>query len=229
MDSIILDNIPLQIDLGGLMRTLHVKEQSGYTDELKQMVRAAQQIGRPKTVFKIAYIESRGEDSITADGLIFTSRVLRINLEQIHRIFPYIATCGMELEEWAQSQKDLLQRFWAEAINEWVAISAVRFLEEYLVERYQVGKISTMNPGSLDWPIQEQITLFKLLGDPEASIGVRLTDSLLMIPTKSVSGIWFSSETSFTTCQLCPREHCTGRRAPYDRDLYERKYRKRIC
>jgi hypothetical protein len=230
VDSIILDNIPFQIDLDELMQILHVKAQNRYTDELKQLAQVAQKIAKPKAMYKVVYIESTGEDSITADGLIFTSRVLRVNLEQTHRIFPYVATCGMELEEWARSKEDLLQRFWAEAINEWVLFSAVRFLEKHLVEQYQVGKISTMNPGSLDdWPLQEQPTLFTLLGDPQAAIGVRLTDSLLMIPTKSVSGIWFASETSFASCQLCQCENCRGRKAPYDRDLYEGKYRKSIC
>lgn len=39
-----------------------------------------------------------------------------------------------------------------------------------------------------DWPLTQQQPLFTLLGDPEASIGVQLTDSLLMIPNKSLSG-----------------------------------------
>jgi hypothetical protein len=56
-------------------------------------------------------------------------------------------------------------------------------------------------------------------------VGVRLTDSCLMMPTKSVSGIRFPTETSFESCQLCPRDDCPGRRAPYDSGLYDRRYR----
>ncbi len=227
MDTVILDHIPFQIDLDDLMQTLHVKAHSRHTDELERLGRAAQAIGRPKAMYKVAYIESKGEDTIAADGVVFASRVLRVNLEHAHRIFPYVVTCGMELEEWARSIKDLLQHFWADAINEWTLRSASQFLEEHLVEQHQLGQTSTMNPGSLeDWPLQEQRALFALLGDPQAAIGVRLTDSLLMVPTKSVSGIRFPTETSFASCQLCPRENCRGRRAPYDKDLYERKYRK---
>jgi len=46
-----------------------------------------------------------------------------------------------------------------------------------------------MNPGSLeDWPLTEQRVLFALLGDPQAAIGVRLTDSLLMCrPRRSLA------------------------------------------
>jgi len=83
-----------------------------------------------------------------------------------------------------------------------------------------------MSPGSLeDWPITEQPRLFKLLGEGAAATGVRLTDSCLMLPTKSLSRLTFPSEHGFESCRLCPRERCPGRRAPYDPDLYARRYK----
>jgi hypothetical protein len=45
-----------------------------------------------------------------------------------------------------------------------------------------------------------------------------------MVPTKSVSGIIFPTEADFQSCQLCERENCPNRRAPYDEMLYEQKY-----
>ena len=42
-----------------------------------------------------------------------------------------------------------------------------------------------------------------------------LTDSYLMLPTKSVSGVYFETEKSFNSCQLCTREMCPSRRAAY--------------
>ena len=61
----------------------------------------------------------------------------------------------------------------------------------------------------------QQRQLFQLLGDVESSIGVRLTDSFLMIPNKTVSGILFPTEVPFYSCQLCTREACPRRRAEY--------------
>lgn len=82
-----------------------------------------------------------------------------------------------------------------------------------------------MNPGSLeDWPLREQHNLFSLLGDSCEAIGVRLTKSAMMVPLKSMSGIEFESGEKFFNCQLCPREKCPGRRAPYDAQLYAAKY-----
>jgi hypothetical protein len=103
---------------------------------------------------------------------------------------------------------------------------AIQFLYDYLDARFQIPTSSTMNPGSLeDWPIQEQRPLFDLLGDPQQAIGVILNSSYLMQPTKSVSGVRFPLEETFASCQLCPRQNCPSRRAPYDPDLYEQKYR----
>jgi len=82
-----------------------------------------------------------------------------------------------------------------------------------------------MSPGSLaDWPITQQTQLFTLLGDVEGAIGVQLTDSFLMVPMKSVSGMHFPTEISFHSCSLCPRKECPGRSAPYDEHLWAEKY-----
>lgn len=226
MDAIILDDIPFQIDLGLLMKKLRVREGQSYVDEVKRIASKAEAIARPKAIYKVAFIESKEDQAVVIDGIQMNSRVLRVNLEQAHRVFPFIATCGMELQDWAESIDDILRRFWAETINEMALRVAIKALNQHLDERYRPGRTSAMSPGSLgEWPIQAQRPLFALLGDPKEAIGVRLTDSLLMVPTKSVSGIRFPKEESFESCQLCPRENCPGRRAPYDRDLYDKEYR----
>ncbi len=92
----------------------------------------------------------------------------------------------------------------------------------HLKSKFALEKISSMAPGSLaDWPIEEQGPLFKLLGDVETSIGVQLTDSLLMLPAKSISGIFFPTAVSFVSCQLCPRKRCESRKAKYSPKLAE--------
>jgi hypothetical protein len=221
-----MDNIPFQIDTTELLKRLRMNADDEYAKDVRQLAEEAQGIGRPKALYKVSYVESRGEDFVVTDGVKLTSRVLRVNLEKAHRVFPFIATCGAELEEWSNSIDDVLKRYWSDTIKH-VALGAARkALDEHLVERYELGMTSVMNPGSLaDWPLPEQRRLFEILGDTEGAIGVKLTDSFLMVPTKSVSGLRFPTEVRFVNCQLCPREKCPGRRAAYDKDLYEKKYR----
>ena len=226
MDSVTLDRIPFQIDLDQLLKRLHTKEHRQYVEEVKRLASDAQAVGRPKALYKVAFVESRGDDYVVLDGVMFTSRVLRVNLDRAHRVFAYVATCGMELQEWADSIDDVLDRYWAETIKEMALRSATGALEDHLAELYRPGRTATMSPGRLpEWPLKQQRPLFTLLGNPRDSIGVQLTDSFLMIPTKSASGIRFPTQEGFESCQLCPRKHCPGRRAPYDKDLYDRRYR----
>ena len=226
MDPIVLNSIPFQLDTAALRKKLHVKEGSHHAEELDCLIQGVQKAGRPKALYKEAFIESRTDETVTLDGITFKSRILRVNLENVYRVFPYAVTCGLELEEWSKKITDFLQGFWAEEIKETILYGARDYFLKHAGDHYHLGHTARMNPGSLaDWPIEEQRPLFTLLGNAQELIGVHLTPSLMMVPTKSVSGILFPTESDFASCQLCPREICPGRKAPYDKDLYDKKYR----
>lgn len=226
MDSTTLTFPALEVNLPALLAELRVRPGSDGEAEVGRLAAELRSIARPKAVYRVVFIEERGDDYILADGARLTSRVLRVNLDGINRFFPFVATSGPEAEAWALAQEGVVRRFWADAVNQALLHAAVIALQEHLRERFALGAVSMMNPGSLaDWPLREQRTLFSLLGDVRGAVGVELTQSLLMVPTKSVSGIFFPAEETFASCQLCPREVCPNRRAPYDPELYDRKYR----
>ena len=80
-----------------------------------------------------------------------------------------------------------------------------------------------MNPGSLDgWPIEQQVELFNLLENKNKDLGVELTESFLMVPQKSVSGILFKSKSGYTNCKLCEMVNCPSRKSPFEPGLRER-------
>lgn len=216
-DPIILDDIPFQIDLPALLKTLRIKPQSSYARQVETMVREAQEIARPKAFFKLAFIVSRDDQHVNMDGILFTSRVLSRNLAETQRAIAYLVTCGLELDAWSRSYEDMLPHYWADVLMESAARQASRYLDEHLKQRFKLRRISSMHPGSLaDWPITQQRELFSLLGDTQSAIGVTLTESMLMLPAKSVSGLCFAVTMDFESCTLCPRENCPTRHAPYD-------------
>jgi hypothetical protein len=223
--STVLDALPFRVDLHRLLARLHVDRDSSYAQEVRALVRDAEAVSHPKALYCVAYVDSRGDDWVVVNQVRFSSRVLAVNLEGVHRIFAYVATCGVELDAWAHSIDDVLCRYWTEAIREMALRRATVLLHEHLEQRFQLVQTATMSPGRLaDWPLREQVPLFELLGDTVAAIGVHLTDSYLMIPTKSVSGIRYPTQESFESCQLCPREVCPNRKAPYEKDLYQTRY-----
>lgn len=226
MDTIALTNFACQIDFEELIVKLHMANNSTYIAKIREMVTEAQLLGRPKAVYGSAYIESKGDNSVIIDGVKFTSRVLRVNMEETFQAFPFVVTCGTELEDWSQRFGDYFESYCADAIKEMVLRAARQEFDSYVDQRHALGHAVNMNPGSLaDWPISEQNPLFQLLGNVRELIGVQLLDSCLMFPMKTVSGIRFPKAGTFESCQLCSREQCPGRKAPYDQGLYDRKYR----
>ena len=225
MNDFLLNNIPFEPDLPAALKDLHIREGSQDEADFAHLLNEARRIANPKAIYRLASIDEKDENSVTVDGVVLSSRILRVNLDSAQRVFPFLATCGIELEEWSNSIEDMFVQYWAEAIKEMALFSALKALESHLDNHFRPGRVSSMSPGSLeDWPISQQQALFSVLGDTRQKIGVQLTGSFLMIPTKSVSGIRFPLDESFESCQLCPRDTCPNRRAPYDETLYERKY-----
>jgi hypothetical protein len=221
----ILDRIPFALDGAALARKVRLEPGSGFEGDLERLAREGGALARPRALCRLEFPELTGEDRVTIAGVELKSRVLRVNLEKAHRVFLYVATCGMELEEWAWSKEDPLERYWAEAVKELALGEAVKAMHQDLEARYRPGPTAAMSPGSLaDWPIQQQRPLFAILGDVQAKIGVQLSASYLMIPNKTISGLRFPTQERYENCLLCPRPDCPNRRAPYDPELYDRKY-----
>lgn len=212
----ILNNIPVEVDPKEVRRILHLNR-SGDLQLMQRLIDTATPLIEPKAAFKLCYIEKKLNDAVIVDGMRLKSKVLRKNLDPVERLFPYVVTIGPRLEEASRKISDMLEKYYLDVIGN-VALTAVRkYLRKHLSTKFALGKISFMSPGSLpDWPLEAQDQLFQLLADVEDAIGVYLTQSLLMIPTKSVSGIYFQTEVSFLSCQLCQRGNCPGRKARYN-------------
>jgi cobalamin-dependent methionine synthase I len=139
-------------------------------------------------------------------------------------VFPFVLTLGQALDDVIEATEDMLDKYLLDEIGNMALREARGRFEAHLRSTFALEKISFMAPGSLeDWPIEQQKPLFQLLSGVESAIGVSLTSSCLMLPRKSVSGIYFPTEASFFSCQLCPRERCDGRKARYDKEK-ARKY-----
>ena len=98
MKPVVLDRIPFQVDLPQLLKTVRIAADGEDAPRVKELAQAAEAAARPKAVYRAAYIESKSEESVVIEGVAFKSRILRVNLDPVHRVFPYVATCGTELE-----------------------------------------------------------------------------------------------------------------------------------
>ena len=225
MEPIILADVTWQPDQATLQQQLHLADGSAEADEFVALLAEARAIARPKAAYGVAAVTKRDTEGVAVDEVRLQSRVVAVNLRQVERVFPYLATCGAELDAWAHAQTDILYQFWAEAIKESALAAAQEALRAHLNERFAPGHVASMNPGSLpDWPLPQQRPFFVLLGAAAPAIGVTLSSSHLMTPNKSISGLFFASAEDWASCLLCQRLDCPSRRAAYDPALWSERY-----
>lgn len=216
--------IPFTFNTKQLFEYLRIKPGTDRAKAFEDLVDEVRKIGKPKALYNVSFIDEKGEDTITLEGITFTSLALRKNLDSIERVFPYVATCGTEIDNIVIGQGDLQKKMWISFLKGNLLQASMQFLGEHIAKRYRVSNLSSMNPGSGDasvWPFEQQRELFSICGDVEELIGVRLTKSLVLVPDMSVAGIFFPTEADFQSCQLCHRENCRFRRAPFDSELWE--------
>ena len=213
----IMDKIPVTLDPAVVAKRLRHNPARAGAINLNELLALAGSLIHPRAVYEVSYTGAKTEETVEVAGVTFRSRILRRNLDQAQKVFPFIMTAGPALETAASSAGDLLKQYYLEEMANIALENGAAWLAERLKTRFGFPELASMDPGSLeDWPITEQPKLFSIFGDTERLIGVHLTDSMLMIPRKSISGIFFPSEEGFSSCQLCERAACPARRTPYD-------------
>jgi len=223
----VLSDIPITLDIDRLAERYRIAPGSDHAQVFEELVARAQDVARPKALYEVCFIDEKGDDWVSVGGVRLASPALRKNLDQVERLFPYVATCGTEIDSLDIPPGDIRQKAWLFFLKGEFLQGAVAYLDEYVRRHHQIANLSSMNPGSGDatlWPLTEQAALFLLFGDVEGAIGVRLTESSLLIPEISISGVFFPTEADFESCQVCHRERCPTRRAPFSQEAWDALY-----
>lgn len=146
------------------------------------------------------------------------SESLKKNLADCSEVIVFAATVGIEADRIisknsALSPTDAVisQAVGATFIEMWCDILCERFAEK------ENGKFlrPRFSPGYGDFPLDEQKEIFKMLDLPR-KIGITLTDSLLMVPSKSVTAViglgTKNLSCSKNGCEVCENKDCQYRR-----------------
>jgi hypothetical protein len=164
--------------------------------EVLSMIDDLRSVLTPRFVFyTISGTVDEEHDVLTLDGQQFSvGRIIARQLRRSQKFAVFVATAGMEYDQWAHrlnAEGDMLRTFVADCLGTIIAEKAADCMEVSLQEHIDADGLRRTNrysPGYCGWHVSEQQKLFALLPD-EAPCGVTLTESSLMLPIKSVSGV----------------------------------------
>jgi len=205
-------------------KKVHIELYEGMEEEIESILEKAVPLIKPKAVYREMGVRRREKGKILIDEQIFSDPILISHLEDKDIVFPYIATCGDELDILASESGDMLEVFWIDALKQMAMDHAFNHLRDQIKIESGIPMLYSMNPGSdacgEGWELEDQKKLFQILNMAETEIGVRLTDSMLMFPNKTVSGFMFESEKDFISCHECDNGDCPNRKMIHEGAIY---------
>ncbi|WP_291125402.1 vitamin B12 dependent-methionine synthase activation domain-containing protein [Dysgonomonas sp. UBA7698] len=188
---------------------------------VKAMTETISHVCQPSFCYIIKDTVIIERSGIIIDDVNFkTGKVIASYLDKAEAIAFFIATAGLEFDNWLKDlhrQNDVWNMFLADAIGSEIAEATARAvskeLEKFAKSRNQ-NISNSYSPGYCGWIVKEQQKLFSLF--PTEPCGVKLTDSSLMLPIKSVSGIialGTQQEKKIYGCDICNMKSCYKKRS----------------
>ena len=134
-----------------------------------------------------------------SDGLIIgdvffrTDKIVTGKLKKSEKAAIFVCTIGPAMETWSKQLMkagDPSTSYFVDTVASVTAEATANLLHDHIGNKMRTLGMNFTNrysPGYCNWSVSEQHLLFSLL--PQNFCGIMLTDSALMIPIKSVSGI----------------------------------------
>mgnify|MGYP001816441978 CR=1 FL=1 len=211
MDPVILKDFDIAIEVKEVRRLLGHREESGREpgERLEKVLAESIELAGELVAPAGIYIDAAGGDlpgSSVFDGLA--------------RVAYCVCTIGPELEKEVarlSAGEKLLRAVVLDAAGSVAAEEVAGHMDRAIREMAAAEGLKTScraSPGYGDWDVSEQRAMFELV--PAGRIGVRLSDSAMMIPRKSISFAVHVDEhparlRSENSCRNCDRTDCPYR------------------
>lgn len=173
---------------------------------------------KDKLVYKVCYCKFEvkiEENTCDFDVFRLQSEKLALNLKDCEKVILFAATVGVEIDRLISKYgrlspvKSLIfQAIGAERIEALCDVFCADIEREY-----NIGLKPRFSPGYADLPLDAQKDIFAILA-PERRIGLTLSRSLLMSPSKSVTaflGLGGNKRQLSNKCSACDKNDCTFR------------------
>ena len=154
-------------------------------------------------------------------SIVLKSKVIARLLSRCEKVAVFALTIGSYLEDLVAhlaEERLVLQATVLDAIGSGTAEKLAKQVEERIKKIANADNLKTsrrFSPGYCDWKVDQQEMVFRALNGDTG--GVKLTESFLMMPRKSVSGIIGIGLPDrdiehYNPCITCKKKECPGRR-----------------
>ncbi len=223
IENLKIDRELVSVDPAEISRLLgdSGQELNHHTLELVlQFIRECKKIMTPQGGYaRVEAITSDSNEEIEIEGIRFqTGRIIQRMLREAEEYAFFAVTAGPAPETLARelmSKGHYLEGYIVDLIASGIADSIADQVHNYIRDMAHERDLKITNrysPGYCSWDVAEQQKLFSLL--PQNCCGITLTESSLMMPIKSVSGIiglGTSVQYQEYTCQICAMKNCLFR------------------
>ncbi len=159
--------------------------------------------------------------TLLIDGTLFNvGRIITSQLRGAEGYALFVATSGTAFEQFQrrlEAEGDMVRVFIADSMGSVIAEKTADVMERWLqifINSRGWKHTNRFSPGYCGWHVSQQQLLFPMLGERNPC-GIKLSDSSLMVPIKSVSGIiglGANVKKLEYTCGLCDYAKCYKRR-----------------
>jgi len=157
---------------------------------------------------------------VTLDDVTFKIKPIISNLiRKAEKAALFVCTAGEGVGKWSKelmSQGDLMKGYIVDVVGSEIVEKAMDKIQDGLeadMKKSGLGITDRYSPGYCDWQVVEQQKLFSLF--PDNYCNIQLSETSLMYPIKSVSGIigiGKSAEKKGYTCDFCYVKDCIYRK-----------------
>ena len=219
-----IDKSLIRINQGDILKLLGEQQMGvdAYTSDLvEEYIEQCLRISSPKGAFVMAEaLGSSSSQEILIPDLTFESgKIIQKMLRHSESYAFFLVTAGPEAENLARSlmnEGNYLEGYIADLVASALVDSVADQIQEQVRNLANMRGLPITNrysPGYCSWNVEEQQKLFRLF--PEGCCGITLSESSLMDPVKSVSGIiGIGAKVEYReyTCEICPMLNCHFRK-----------------
>lgn len=190
-------SVNVDIQRGRILRRLGYREHdpsASILSVVSSQITEAYKLIKPVYAYELRGIEGLTEQEVTLKGpLVFSSRVVSYVLSDCKWVVICLATIGKDLGERIARQAESgkkLEVLVLDAIGTEAVLQISYKLQDRIKEMTEAnGYQATIRygPGYCDWHLSQQKVLLQVMDS--ASFGVELTESFIMKPLKSISGV----------------------------------------